>query len=740
MPKVSIFNSVTEVTNPRNLELEDYLEKTRDGEWSEIVKKCRSITDKTERDLFKQTMPTTTLSGEFHKRSNDGLVIHSGYMNIDLDDLENLVQVKKALEKDKYVYSVFRSTSADGLRVIFVIEPERHNDAFKAISSYLWNVYSLVSDPNGISVSKPYIVSDDATLYLNPDTVPVFKRYIKETPVKKINNFVHTSDDFGSIIKQIVGRGINICEEYQDWLKVGFAISGQFGENGRDFFHEISRQSSKYNFGVTNKQYTYCIKARGLEKVGISTFYYLAKINNVNISSEQTRAIVRATKNGKRAGLKPKDIAENLKNNANIEGADKLIESIFDNNDSQDFEDDEESILHQLEMFIFANYPDLRMNEVTGYLEQYGQILSQSFLNTMFIAAKKICPKLDYALMIRLLKSDFVKVYNPFFEFFGSDGIPVELPPMPDEHPPLYESPLIDMLAKSIENDNPAFTLYFLRKWIVSIVSSAHKVHSPLLLCLLGKQLTGKTEFFRRLLPKELIGYYAESKLDKEKDDELLMCENLVIMDDELGGKSKQDAQKLKNITSKQYFSLRRPYGDHNEKILRLAVLCGTSNYNEVLSDPTGNRRIIPIEVKNIQKTLYNSINKRDLFLEAYKLYKEGFDWRVNSRDMAFLNKDNAKYEMIVKERELIEKYYMPSDEKSVHMEVRMSTTEILVELDDLTRQRLNVNVIGRELDKLGFQRKSTRVSAYSTPKKWCVVKINRAEPFATPKPEDLPF
>jgi hypothetical protein len=739
MPKVSIFNSVSDVTNPRNLELEDYLEKTRDGEWAKIVAECRAIVDKDERDAFKRTMPTTTLSGEFTTRSNDGLVIHSEYLNIDLDDVENIIQVKKALEKDKYVYSVFRSTSGTGLRVIFKIEPNRHADAFKAISSYLWNIYSQVSDHNGIALSKPYVVSDDATLYLNPDSVPVFKRYIKETQIKKMNDFVHTSGDFDSIIKQIVGRGINICEDYQDWLKVGFAISSQFGEDGRNYFHEVSRQSSKYKYESANKQYTYCVRARGIEKANISTFYYLAKINNVNISSEQTRIIVRTTKNGKRAGLDKKAIAETLKNNADIEGAEKLIESLYENNDSSSFEENEESIIHQLEMFISANYPHLKMNEVTGYLEQYGDILSQSYLNTMFIAAKKICPKLDYALMIRLLKSDFVKIYNPFFEFFGSDGIAVELPPMPDEFPPKYESPIIDALAKSIENDDPGFTKYFLRKWIVSIVSSAHKVHSPLLLCLLGKQLTGKTEFFRRLLPKELMGYYAESKLDKEKDDELLMCENLIIMDDELGGKSKQDAQKLKNITSKQYFSLRRPYGDHNEKILRLAVLCGTSNSNEIMSDPTGNRRIIPIEVKNIQKVLYNSIDKKELFLEAFRLYKEGFDWRVNSKDMSYLNKDVSKYEAVIKEKELIERYFIPADEGCKN-EIRMSTTDVLVELYNLTHQKLNVKTIGGELDRLGYKRKTTRLNAFSTPKLWCMERINRSEVINRQKDEDLPF
>jgi predicted P-loop ATPase len=585
--------------------------------------------------------------------------------------------------------------------------------------------------PNGINTSKPYVVSYDPYLYINPNDTPLFNKYIKETPIKKIDNFVHTEGDFQMVLKQIVGRGINICEDYNDWLKVGFALSEHFGEGGRTYFHDVSRFSAKYRASITDKQYTSCLKAKGTTRANISTFYYLAKINNVNITSEQTRTIVRTTVNGKKAGLSKEQIIENLLKFSNISNSENLVEKIFEEGANEDKEED--SVLFQLEMFISNNY-DLRMNEVTGYLEHNGTQLTPSDLNSIFISAKKIMPKLDYQLMMRLLKSDFVEMYNPFFEFFKSDGIAYELPAIPVDNGDRFSSPLIDKLASTIKNDNPAYTLFFLRKWLVGVVSAAHKVHSPLLLCLLGSQNTGKTEFFRRLLPKELHGYYAESKLDKEKDDELLMTENLIIMDDELGGKSKQDAQKLKNITSKQYFSLRRPYGDHNEKILRLAVLCGTSNYHEILSDPTGNRRIIPIEVDDIDKELYNSIDKKELMLEAFRLYKEGFDWRITRNDIEYLNKDQSKYEMVVKERDLIEKYFQPGDEHY------LNTTEILVEIEILTRQRLGVNTVGREMLKLGFEKKSVRQGSYITPKKWGVIRINRGINDSQSLNENMPF
>lgn len=723
---VSIFKNVKEVHDPVYMELDEYLAKTRDGgkdSWEDIVTECRLITEENERNEFKRTMPTTCLSGEFSTRRDDGLLKHNGFIAIDLDHVEHINIVKAKLKEDKHVYSVFLSTSGLGLRVLFLVEEKKHREAFLGISQYLWEVYGVTADPNGISISKPFVVSFDPDLYICFTDVPIFKKYVKETVIKPIANFVFVATDFDIVFKQVIGRNINLCEEYQDWLKIGFALAEQFGEDGRSYFHELSKMSAKYNQKTTDIQYKACLRAKGQSKANISTFYYLAKLNGIKINTRQTQLIVRYGVNGRKAGLSREAVAKNLKKYENIEGAEQIIEQLYENED--DNYSEEESILHQLELYIQNSY-NLKMNEVTGYLEENGVALSPSEMNSIFISAKKMIPKLDYQLMIRLLKSNFIESYNPFYKFWESDGIPVILPATPEAEKK-HESPLIDLLSKTIINDDPAYTLYFLRKWIVGTVSAAHKVHCPIMFELLGAQGTGKTEWFRRLPPKELLQYYAESKLDKEKDDELLMTENLWCIDDELGGKTRSDNLKIKNISSKQWFSLRRPYGDHNEKILRLSVLGGSSNLLDVLQDSTGNRRVVPVYVTDIDKELLNSIDKTELWKEAYRLYKEGFDWRINHRDISYLNQDKEKYEMVVKERELLCKYFEDGDE-------RVTTSEILVELEILTKQKLSLNTLGRELNRMEFQRKTTRdkkdgdvmIDNSKTIKKWCVKRINR--------------
>jgi len=721
MPKISLYKNWREPDNPELYDILEHLENERDGKWQDLVHELRDIQDYELQKEFKSYMPTASFSGEFSYRANDKIKKHSGYLAIDLDDVENVNIVKSILMKDRYTFACFISCGGKGLRWIIRIVGEKHHEAFKGAVAYLYDEYGLQCvDINGSNVSKPYIVTYDPRGFINYNEVPQFKKYVKEKAEKKLTDFVHTTSDFDMILKQITGRGINLCEDYKDWLKIGFALVSQFGVDGEAAYHEISRMSQKYTYEKTKKQYKYCLQAKKTG-VTITSFYYMAKTAGVNIVSEQTKVIVRYTRNGKKSGLSKEAVIKNLKELEGIEGVDQVVSDVFESNNFKEA-DDEESILHLLELFITSNY-SLKMNEVTGHLEQNGNQLTPSDLNSIFIAAKKIAPKLDYQLLIRLLKSDFIEVFNPFFKFFGSDGIPVELSPTPEkDQNSKFKSPLIDQLAKTIKNDNPAYTSYFLRKWMVSIVSAAHKVHSPLLFCLLGGQGTGKTEWFRRLCPKELNYYYAESKLDKEKDDELLMTENLIIMDDELGGKSKQETLKLNNLTSKQWYSLRRPYGDHNEKILRLAVLCGTSNYYSILNDPTGNRRIIPIIVKDIDKELYNTIDKRQLFLEAFRLYKEGFDWRITYHDISYLNRDKEKFEAIIKEREIVQRYYEPGED------YRLTTTDIQIEIEMLTRQKVNAIVLGRELETLGFVNKNARpVGGGQSSKRWFVNKIGRS-------------
>ncbi len=701
MTDISIYTSVKQVKTEKSIPLDLFFEGVRDGKWQDIVLPIRIIPDEKQRTAAKHKAPCVTISGKFRDRNDTGLEQHSGYIAIDIDNVDDTDHLKSLLCADRFVYAAFVSISGRGLCLIFKINPAKHRESFQGISEYLYENYRLICDPTAINVSRLRFVSYDPHIFI-ADHSDKFARYPKTKPPKKIDKVVFAKDDFDNILEQIISRRLNLCENYHEWLRIAFSLVHKFGEQGRNYFHLVSQFSSKYDAVLADKQYTVCLKHTGNTQATIATFYYYCKSAGIQLYSERTRKIAYSASHGKKGGLTAEQIADNLKKFEGIEGNDvqPLAQQVMDNA----IELNEDTLLDQVEMWLRQNY-SLRRNEITRIIESSGAPMKMTDFNSIFIKGKKIFDKLSFELIDRLLNSDFVCLFNPFLDWFEENKMRGVLTGAKDVKDGSLFTPAMHSLFSSVTSNDNDFLQHFGKKWLVSIISAIHGDHSPLMFVLSGERHgSGKTEFFRRLLPKELKQYYGESKLDAGKDDEILMCQKIIIMDDEMGGKSKKESKRLKELTSKQTFSLREPYGRNNVDLNRLAVLCGTTNDNEILNDPTGNRRIIPVQVHEIDFDKYNKTDKTDLFMEAYHLYKSGFDWRLNKHDIDYLNKDSAGFEVTVLENELLQKYFISGDS------AEMTCSEIKVYIEDRTKQRLNLILLGKALRKLEFSFKTKKL------------------------------
>ena len=349
--------------------------------------------------------------------------------------------------------------------------------------------------------------------------------------------------------------------------------------------------------------------------------------------------------------------------------------------------------------YISNNYK-LRKNIVTGNIENESvkinnvfQIIDDAEINSMYINMSAIFNKkegrVSKELITNYIFSNHIEIYDPFKDFIQQNKNVNRT------------QELIEELAACIDtNTHDAFK--YIKHWGCGMIASIFGSQSPLTLVLAGEKLnTGKTEFFRRLLPDELKIYYAESALDSgNKDDDILMCKKLVIMNDEFGGKNRHDQKKFKGLTSKQSMSIRVPYGRTTTEMRRICSLCGTSNELELLSDPYGNRRILPINVLGIDHARYNAIDKTGLFMALYDLYTTGFHWKLKQEDIEQLNKDTDHFQSTNFESELINKYLeIPNSEWDL-----MTNTEIKIYLEFESKQKItNVVKLGVELKNLGF-------------------------------------
>jgi hypothetical protein len=672
-----------------DIELSSFLEGVRTGKWQDIVLQVRSTPDKSERDKLKKTAPLVTVSGSFSARKDDAIRAHSGFIAIDIDNIDNPEDTKKLVQGDSYVYAAFTSISGHGLCLIVKIDGTRHLDAFNGIASYLYHTYQLIVDQSGKNVSRARFISYDPWIHINTKAV-MFKKYLAKPKERKLAKVAVVKTDFDAMIAAMDRKGLNLCEDYSEWIQIAYALVSEFGEGGRDYFHTLSSHSSKYNSDDCNAQYTACLKNHSESKgkrSTIATIYYHAKQNGIQAYSEQTKEILRAASSQRAAGLSPEAIVRSLEvAGISPEESTKVVNEIV----AKDIKFKSENVSADIAAFIRTF--DLRKNVVTRKIELNGRAIDDSDINSIFLDCKAVFKESTKDLITSIIFSNRIDSYNPLHEFFE------------DELHTEDECPNLTHLLNSVITDTPNADKWIC-KWLVSVVASAYGNHSPLVLIFSGeKQGTGKTHWFRYLLPKQLRYLFAESKMDAGKDDEILMCLKLIILDDEYGGKSKKEEKRLKELTSKEFINVREPYGRVSLDLRRLAVFCGTSNETQILNDPTGNRRQIPIHILGIDQNEYNKCDKVALWREIYAMYRNGWDYTVLRQDIEELNESTSAFKHSTPEEDLIYKKLSPGSTSNYGEWMSLTDIQQFLMLETKFNY-LNTQRIGSLLSALGYQK-----------------------------------
>lgn len=667
------------------MSIQDFVAHIQFGKWREIIEPIRAEKDKAKRDALKKNLISVTCSGVFNERREDSMLSHSGFICIDVDNFTD----KSRVIKDPYTYACFNSVSGLGFAVLVKISPAKHKESFLFIQRHYYDNYGIVVDRAPQNVASLRYVSFDPHCKINPRSLT--SKTLSEPKKKPASLPIILSDDrVGEYVKEAVSRGLNIASSYFDYLNLSFAISNGFGEVGRAYFHALSSQDTKYNSVHADRQYDLALK-RGKTGVTVGTFYHMLKSAGIDIKNEGTRETAIAAM-GKKAGRSKEDVTKQLIeiNKANPVTAKFLVDQVFSRDDItlKTVTADPERLIESLVEWMSQNHT-MKRNCYTKFIDESGEIITTERMNSIYLRARAAfnTGEVTFDLVKRIINSDFIPTYNPIAEYIDKNS---------------YRNTTgnIKAIACTIDSDTPGgFT--FVSKWLLGIIAVYMGEPVRYRLALVGVGRTGKTQWFRRLLPKGLASLYGESTLSAGKDDELLMCQKLVLMDDELDGKSRVDEKRIKNLSSKSTFSLRVPYGTHNEDFKRLAILCGTANETDIITDRTGNTRYLVINVNSINHASYNEIDKDELFMEMYRTYiEEGPDcWYLNENENAVLSEASNEHTEINNERELLENYFLPSTEPG--MVTEMTATQIKIHIESHSRQQIkSMKYFGIELKK----------------------------------------
>src|SRR5690606_37175439 len=140
----------------------------------------------------------------------------------------------------------------------------------------------------------------------------------------------------------------------------------------------------------------------------------------------------------------------------------------------------------------------------------------------------------------------------------------------------------------------------------------------------------------------------------------------------------------------------------------RLAVFCGTSKDTRIISDPTGNRRILPVHIIDIAHEMYNSCDKEMLWHELKHLYDSRYDYTVLKSEIQDLNDNTEMSNASTPEEELIAvKFMIPSNSLSGEW---LTITEIInIMVADTKFHIMNNTRVGMLLSKNGYEKKRMR-------------------------------
>ena len=293
------------------------------------------------------------------------------------------------------------------------------------------------------------------------------------------------------------------------------------------------------------------------------------------------------------------------------------------------------------------------------------------------------------------LESDLLSTYNPVENFLFKcegkwDG---------KDH--------IRALARTVPTDNPYWEDWFYT-WFLAMVDqwraySHRKYGNSVAPLLISKQGYNKSTFCRSLVPPELQWGYNDNLVLSEKRQVLqAMCQSLVINLDEFNQISPQVQQGfLKNIIQLPSVKMKPPYGSHVQEFPRMASFIATSNMEDILSDPSGNRRFLGVELTG-PINVSQRPNYEQLYAQALSALRAGEKTYFDAEQTRLIMANNRKFEVVSPVDQYFDLYFDLTD--NAEQGEYLTAAEIFQELKSHIGSSLKLNSLiafGRKLSQM---------------------------------------
>jgi hypothetical protein len=658
MVEMSVFQNFTKIV--ANMPFVAIAEQIRSGKYRQQIEVLHRLVEAGKEKEYaekKKSLLGFTPSAKFNGgRKPENIEEYSRIIILDIDKIENVPIVKEKAIQCKYTYSCFVSPSKKGLKILVKTSNSlsKHREAYLEIQTFYEKLLQVKIDSSGKDVTRLCFFSFDKYIYLNI-----------ESEIYNIMPQMENKNDIEKLINKIKETHTDITSNYEDWVKIGFAIESEFGESGRDYFHAVSRYNPEYNYENCNEQYSKCMKNNSTG-ITIKTLFHFAKLQGIKISPDKPELSRK---------VKPENQSEESSTGKKITSNKFTI--------TEEYLSEHYTIRYNT----VSNKFEYRDKESDS--EDYKELNE----NNLFIKLQKDNINISLNNLISLLKSDFVNEFNPFKDYFESlpewDGV--------TDH--------IKNLAEYLKtNDRDRLENHF-KKWLVRMVRTAiddNYYNKQALVLVSTQQNSGKSTFCRFLCPPALKDYIVEN-IGTDKDSLVAITENILINLDELSTAEKNEINAFKSMFSKEKVKARLTYDKRASTHIRRASFIGSTDRWEFLTDENGSVRWLCFDITNIDWEYSKKVNIDMVYSQAYHLLKKSsFEYDLDAEEIAENDRINKKYQVSSPERDLLQKFFKPGSNGKGDF---YTPTDLIEYLSQYTTIKINSVQIGRELKFLGYER-----------------------------------
>ncbi len=363
-----------------------------------------------------------------------------------------------------------------------------------------------------------------------------------------------------------------------------------------------------------------------------------------------------------------------------------------------------------VEQFLVENYL-FRRNILNGKTEFATQKdgnqtsdyrpLTQEALNSIILRAKRQeiaegNPKSD---IVEYIHSEEVPSFNPIEEFLSS------LPVWDGQN---HVADLFGRLP-GVSSEQLSFLSVWLRSTVAHWLQMDTLHGNECVPTLIGSQGCGKTTFLRRMLPPHLRQYYLDHlNLSNKFDKEMALTNNLLVNLDELDAIRPSQHAALKQTLSKSKVNGRPIFGCAQEDRPRFASFVATTNNPHPLTDATGSRRYICIQIPQGQYIdNVGEINYEQLYAQVlYELREQKAPYWFNNEEVVRIQEINIEF---AEKKDLAEIvvacFHKPKEgETSKAMNCNQLLQVIQAEYPSLPMNRSTKIHLGLALKELGYE------------------------------------